>query len=1111
MGIKIWWPMLFVGSIVLACVLIFPSDLRLADLFGKAGKYDEAIQKYQEILKQRPSRTSARIQLSRLYMLNEQPEKAVEEIEEVGIDSIDDEFFLMQIADVYSQLGDKEKTIQARKKIVDLAPHNLAYRRKLADAYDWNGEMEKAYVLYEALLTHNPGDADLLNKVVHINLRQKRFRESAPYLQKLVEIQPNDTRSRILLADVFIETDRKWAAAWEFERVLKIEPRNEPVRRRLAELYLWLGDFENGLAQYEYLVVRDPTNERYFDRYTELAYNLDPEKAIHYYRLRLEAAPRNYKLRERLAGLYLHVGNTENAVQQMSVLIAGNSESPKYYKQLGYLYQDMREPHLANRIFETMFEKELEDEDVINELIAYYQNEKEYDKLLSLYPELFDRDRVGEEWIEEFADLLVRTRNYDEAIRQYSKLLKLQPKNSEYRMQLADLHRLGGENSPAVRLLWDGVKEYNIKDEDYLLYTAQFLTEQHLLSQSVECYEKLADIAPGNIHYKELLVSHYVKNNDFVNAIRLYNDILSRNPDDVDAKFELATLYWLQKDFEGMHEVLDTIDLTLKNGQHFNKKIGEFYFEHRFFNEAIEYLSKELQSTPNDSSSQRMLGLAYAWNNHPKEAKRILTQYNALYPNDYYTHFEVGELLILERKIKKASDEFQISLELIASQPENKETRSVRARIYAHQKERDKAIDEFDNLIASYPDDITLYLDYAESMLNLKDFKRSDQLLNQALEMAPENYRALRLQSRSDFEQGKYASAARVLRGLQQRFPDDIGLQIDLADGELAAGDWYRTTETLKSILRKYPKSLPAQDRLTYVRRQQSQAVSTDYQTEMQSDNFFRRVYNVVVTKAKSSLLHFKLLFGEEKYSTKDSSLPEEKYQNVAAQLSSSFNKNLKASAGAKVRQNGDNWYLTIRGRTQWNFNLSNSLSLSTDLNELWNDPFTAAFQKGRLNRFQSDLNLYLLNKIFVWNRFSYEQHKFKNGRFGNVLRSYLQIGHRWHFKPELSAYYQLYHLKYSFAPQADQNLVSVLEKELVHYIGGNLEHQLAGKLYYHLGGSIGFSGVQDYVNLYGTFGLEYTLLNRLRFRSMFEYGNQNQIAGNDKNTSLWFDFSFFY
>ena len=1109
MGVKIWWPLLFVGSIISACLLIFPSDPRLADLFGLAGKYDEAIEKYQIIIKNHPLRTSARILLSKLYILNEEPEKAVREIEKVGIDSIDDSFFLRKISDICSQLGEKQKTILTLEKIVSLDPDNLTYRRKLADAYDWNQNIEKARELYEELLTNNPNDVEILNKLTHLNLKQKRFNVSLPYLIRLVELQPKDTRSRILLADVYIEIDRKWQAAAEFEEVLKIQPKNEPVRRRLAELYIWLEDFDRGLENYEYLVKTNPASTKYFDRYTELAYNLAPDKAIHYYRLRLEQTPRDKELRERFAGLFLHVGDTDNAIQQMNVLIAGNSDTPRYYKQLAYLYQDIREPHLANKMFEIMWEKELDGDEVAEELIAYYDNEKEYAKLLELYPSLFDRGRIDEQMIADYAELLFWTRHYDDAAKQYAKLLKLQPGSPEYRMQLADLYRLEGQNNKAARLLWDGVKKYNLRNEPYLVYSAQFLTKQNLLQQSIACYEKLVSIAPENIQYKKLLVSHYMENKDFQKAIRLHSQILAQKPADVSARFELASLYWLKNDFQRMHAIMDEFDPAQANGSQLNKQIGQFYFERSFHTKAIEYLKTDLRSSPHDGGSLRMLGLAYAWNNQPKQSKKVLAEYNRLYPYDYFTHFAMGELLAGELKYAAAMNEFQISLELI--RVETKDTRVTRAKIYAYQKEREKAAAEFESLIASYPNDTSLLIDYAECLVNLKTYEHAREWLTRAFELDPNNYRALRLESRSYFEQGKYKTAAHILKGLLDRYPDDTGLRIDLADSELAAGDWYRSSETLKSVLSKYPKNLPAQERLTLLRRQRSQAFAADYSSAKQSDNFFKQMYNVAVTKAKSSLLHLKLMFGEEEYSTKDNSLPEMKYQNVGFELLSSFSKNLQTEVGAKVQQNGDNWYLVTNGKAEWNFDPSNGISLSANMNDLWNDPFTAAFQKGRLNRFQSDLNLFLFKKIFLWNRFSYEQHKFNQGRFGNALRSYLQIGRRWGFQPQLSAYYQLYHLKYTFGAQANRNLISVQEKDLVHTVGGNLEQHLAGKLYYHLGGSFGFSGVQNSVTLYGTAGLEYTILNRLRLRSLLEYGNQDQLTGNDTTTSLWFDFSYFH
>ncbi|MFQ5674383.1 MAG: tetratricopeptide repeat protein, partial [bacterium] len=1086
-------------------------ELRLADLLGRAGKYDEAIQTYKDILQKDPSRTIAHVQLAKLYLRNEEPEKAIDEIEKAGPEHFEDEFFLMQIADVYSKLGDKEKTLQTLEKIVRLDPYNLAYRRKLADAYDWNGESEKARVLYEALLSQSPNDPELLNKVVYLNLKRKRFQESLPFLTKLVELQPGNIRSRILLADVYIEIGKKQMATEEFERVLKIQPGNEPVRLRLAELYIWAGDYDRGLNHYEVLVARHPGSDQYFDRFTGLAYNLDPARSIQYYRLRLENNPGNAKLRERFAALFLHLGDTDNAVQQISVLIAHHRREPRYYKQLGYLYQDLREPYQATKIFETMLERNLADEEVFEELVAAYRARKDYNKLLNLYPSLLANARVAENFASDYAALLYRTRHYPEAAEQYSALVKLAPDNPAYRLQLVDLLRMQQKNEQAAQVIWDGVEKYQMRDEAYLSYAGQFLGRQGLLPQSIFCYAQLMERFPDDPSYKELLVAQYVKKRDFAAAIEVYNQLLAQKPHDTAARFELASLYWREGDFARMQQTLDEIRVDLRDGYDLNLQIGRFFFQRGFYNKSIEFLDEALKASPNDSLSLRMLGLALAWNNQPKRAMHLLQRYNRIYPHDYFARFETGALLASVGRLQQANHQFQISLDLISAAEATKDSRVTQAKIYAYRKNRNRAIAEFESIVADYPNDVELYIDYAESLLNLKEYELSDHWLAHAFKKDPDNYRALRLQSRSYFEQGRYADAVALLRGLLKKYPDDTGLRVDLSDSELAAGDWYASTETLREVLKQYPKNIPAQERLTALRRERSIAVSTDFESAHQSGNFVKQLYDIVVTKAKTSLLHLKLLFGQERYTTRDNSAPEQKYQNLSADLSSSFSKNLKTSVGAKVQQNGDNWYLAMRGKATWDFDPANSLALSATFNEIWNDPFSAAFQQGRLDRVESDLNLSLFRNLFFWNRLSYEKNTYLAGKFGNALRSYFQIGRRWKSAPGLMAFYQFYYLKYNFDRAADTDLISFPEKDAIHYVGGDLEHQIGGKLNYHLSGSIGFSSVQNTVNLYGVLRLEYTIIHRLRLRSLLEYGNQNKLSGDAKTTSLWFDLSYFY
>lgn len=196
----------------------------------------------------------------------------------------------------------------------------------------------------------------------------------------------------------------------------------------------------------------------------------------------------------------------------------------------------------------------------------------------------------------------------------------------------------------------------------------------------------------------------------------------------------------------------------------------------------------------------------------------------------------------------------------------------------------------------------------------------------------------------------------------------------------------------------------------------------------------------------------------------------------------------------------------------RWYLNPSNSLAISSSLNEIWNDPLSASFFQGRRHTAQSDLNLFLLNRIFLWNRFSYESHAInKNSHFGDAFRSNLQIGYEWRTNPQFLTYYEFYGLKYSYRNRADRDLISIPENESVHYFGLILSQQLTPRFYYHLGGSLGFNTDRSSAVFFGSVDLEYMLLNRIRLRSRFTYGSESRLAGNEEDKTLLLDLYYFY
>ena len=1110
MQIRIWWPILFVATIVAACVLIFPSELRLADLLGRAGNYDEAVQTYQQLLENDPLRNDIRIRLTKLYLVNGAYEDAAAEVEKAGVENITDVFILNQIADVYSQVGDRQNTVVTLERVVDLQPE-FRHRKKLAEAYEWDAQQDKAIAIYDELLAENPHDAKLLNKLVHLNLFQKNFPRVKNYLVRLLEVQPDNREARKLLGDVYIETGEKAFAAVEYERILKDEPDNHALREKLADLYVWIKNYDRAIPHYEHLYMQNVLNEAYFNELVAATEFRDPGRAIKYFQLRLKYLPHDAELRERLAELYLHLGYTDEAAEELRTLVRQHPDQPAYLENLAYLYQDTYRPELARQTLEDMVHMGFLSNDVFDELSIYYMDEKDYDGLLELYAELSQRDLMDAAHRSQYANILARTNKYAPAIAQYEGVLARNPRDADTRKQLANLYALTGKPKKGMHLVKIGMERYHQSDKSYLVFAAEYLNQQANYAGSILAYETLADLEAANFAYRRALIPLYIKTKDLGKAAQQYEWLMHAHPADLDLKFEYASLFWLKGDFDEMHEVVRGIEAERGSEPGIRQRVALFYFDRSFYLEAIQHLQQSLAATPGDSLSMQMLGLAYAWNNQPAEAKAAIAEYQKLYPNDYFTRYHMGVLLVGENRRDDALEEFQTTLALLSRQQPTSKTRMVRAKIYAYQGRKEEAILLFDELVAASPGDLEIQVDYAEGLLTLRDYRACDLMLNEVLQSDPNHYRALRLLGQSYFEQDKHQLAAQTLNRLFVRYPADLSLGVDLSDIQLAAGDWVGSTGTLKSLLDQQPSYHPARRRLIQLRREQNEAFALDYEYHEESDNFIRQAARFVFTKAASSLAAFRVLIGEEKFSTVDGTRPEESFTNIGLGILSSFGSKLKTFIFGQARED-DEWEAAGHASLRWNLNPRNSIVVSSDLNAIWFDPLQAAFLDGRLNRVQADVNLALFQRVLLWSELSYESHSIdKNEQFGKALRTYAQIGYRWRFAPALLTYYQFYHLNYDYKDAGRRSLLNIAENETIHYFGAAINDQLTDRLYYELSVSAGLNTRTDRAQYFGRAHLEYTLRRNLRLRSTFMYGKQNTLVGNDDNKTLALDFYYFY
>lgn len=1111
MQIRIWWPIFFVVAVLATCVLIFPSELRLADLLGKSGKIDAAIAADLAALRRDPTRDDIRLHLCQLYISKGDLRQAVAQIDEIGIEKITRPHLLNQVADVYSQLGDRANTVATLERLTRLRPENPDYQTKLAEAYQWHGQTDEAIAIYETQLQASPDKVALLGKLIDLNLYLRRYEHARAHLLRLLDLQPDNAKARQRLGNVYLELNQPEFAVVAFSNALRANPENTALRQRLAELLIAQGEMERAIGHYERLYFDRVLDSGYFARLVDLTADRYPERAFDYYNLRLKYTPGDTALRHELAELYAHHGETDKAAVTLRQLADAFPQSSVYLEELAYLYQNMVRPELAEAAFLTLLESNPTHQAALDELRLYYLQQQDYGKLKTLYASLAGLGELAPPFATEYARLLVLEGQYESAETQLETTLAHTPDNVDARMQLTRLYLTQGKDEEAIQLLKQGADRYNPDDESFLLFAAQTLARENYVAQSIAIYERLVNLSESPAPYQHALLPLYIRNGDFNKAASVCEHLMYRDPDNPDLQFRYADVYWLQRDYDSMHRVIDEIQTAHKDWAALPLETGRFYFEHGFHEEAAEHLTQAVQ----DSASLRMLALAYAWSGKPEAAKPVFRKYHERHAGDYYTHYHLGVLLAENGDKQAATMEFRRTLTLLDSLPAPyagpvaQEQTVVRAGALAYLGEKEAVARLYDDLLSVDSNDLTLHLQFARALYILQDYAACRERLQPVLQADPQNQQANQLLARSHLAEGDYKAALITFRKLAARHPDDLLLHIDLAETELLAGDWVSASRRLHELAGNHPDGAPAHQRLLQVRRQRNEAISAEIETQQQSDDFFRRTFRLIVSKAQSSLLSFKLLLQQDSYSSDQGNFADQEYQRLGFGLSSSGAK-LHSEVTALARVHDGNLRPGGEARARWRFSAQNTLELLAQVNASWQDPLIAAFVDGSVDRLQSDLNLTLLQNLVLWNRFAYERHGIAgDATFSRARRATAQIGYTW--PANLYTYYQFYHLDFDYDDANGAAILAIPEQQTLHYVGMALTRQLSGKFYFEVGGSVGYEASRNSDVLYGRLLLEYYLSRNLRLRSLVAVGNLESLSGRENDRTLSVDFYYFY
>lgn len=226
----------------------WPEDLSLilleAEALMESGMTQKGIASLREYLKRHPDTLDAKLELALLLVRNKEFTEA-----EILLNTITAKERTPMVSYYHARaligMGRKAEAIGHLQKTVKAMPEFVEAQAELAFLYEQKASWREARDIYDKLAKLNPGNKDIILKLIHISLRQKRPDRAQYYLRQ----GPDSTDFRITAAGLFLEAGHFQVAERQLMQLSTLPDPPDEVWLLLAELaYAHKKDVKRSLA-----------------------------------------------------------------------------------------------------------------------------------------------------------------------------------------------------------------------------------------------------------------------------------------------------------------------------------------------------------------------------------------------------------------------------------------------------------------------------------------------------------------------------------------------------------------------------------------------------------------------------------------------------------------------------------------------------------------------------------------------------------------------------------------------------------------------------------------------------------------------------------------------
>jgi tetratricopeptide (TPR) repeat protein len=615
-----------------------------------------------------------------------------------------------------AQVKPQSKPIDIDRELEVKLPQNRAqsyYHYSLSKWYEESGDIGSALTeMRKAVKYNEESSAARIGLATLLMERVGNLQEAMTEAEEAVRLDPKDPDGHWVLANICFKSQTAHneaanrevirRAIKELESMRDVAPQDERAYFALGTAYLQTGEVDKGVQALEkFQTIVTTSNEGYLTIAKFYDSQGKPEKAIEYLNQAVANAPDSAETLMMLAQLQAKLNKTKDSAETYKKILGITGDNPVVKRQLASALLDAgqfgeaakaieelqnaapddKEVQLllgrakignkqyaeATKIFQGLSEEDPESMEIEFYLGDAYQKSGDAQGAIKVFSDLTDKSRKIEEYKPNqkvFQQRLAAAYNdageFDKTIALYEEMLKQEnPPTPETTFMLLNAYRLNRQFDKALAI---GRKEYekNPGNSDIALVYARTLADAGKSKDGADVLNKLLQADPTNIDIYVNLSQVYLQGRKYADAEKVLRKAEEKNLDNPGReklKFQLASVYERQKDFERAESVFQ--ELLKENPQNANvlNYIGYMLADRGVrLQEAVQYVKEALALEPNNPAYLDSLGWALFKLNDLQNAEKYLLQAVGMTKNDPTMYDHLGDLYYKTGDLQKAAD-----------------------------------------------------------------------------------------------------------------------------------------------------------------------------------------------------------------------------------------------------------------------------------------------------------------------------------------------------------------------------------------------------------------------------------------------------------------------